>query len=230
MYQQGYNQGFSNNNNNLRGEEIVKNPNRLKVFGGGVVNAKPDKAEIAIGVITENKQLELAQKENAEITQHVIDSMKNMGILAKDIQTRNYNIITKYDYIDGKQVFRGHEVTNYLKVVVRNINDIGEIIDTSVRNGANAVDNISFIVSDRSNYYNEALRLAIEDAQNKALVIGNKLKVKVNIVPIQIIELGEDRGNYLTAITFKETDGGTNIQAGENKITAAIEVIFIYSE
>lgn len=229
MYQQGYSEVFPSNYN-LRGEESVKNPNRLKVFGDGIVNAKPDKAEIEIGVITENKQLELAQKENAKITQQVIDSIKNMGVLEKDIQTKNYNIRTKYDYIDGKQEFRGYEITNYLKVVVQNINDVGKIIDTSVKNGANTVDNINFIVSDRSKYYNEALKLAIEDAQNKALVIGNKLKVKVNIVPIQITEKGIGRENSLTAITFKATDGSTPIEAGENKITAAIEAIFIYSE
>ena len=133
----------------MREEENVKNANRLKVFGGGIVNAKPDKAEIAIGVITENKQLELAQKENAKITQQVIDSIKSMGVLEKDIQTKNYNIRTKYDYIDGKQEFRGYEVTNYLKVVVRNINDVGERIHTAVKNGANNVENISFIVSDK---------------------------------------------------------------------------------
>ena len=107
MYQQGYSEVFPNNYNcyNHREEETLRNANRLKVFGVGVVNVKPDIAEIAIGVITENKRLELAQKENAEITQQVIDSIKSMGVLAKDIQTQNYNIRTKYDFIDGKQVF-----------------------------------------------------------------------------------------------------------------------------
>ncbi len=232
MYQQGYSEVFPNNYNcyNHREEETLRNANRLKVFGVGVVNVKPDIAEIAIGVITENKQLELAQKENAEITQQVIDSIKSMGVLAKDIQTQNYNIRTKYDFIDGKQVFTGYEVANYLQVVVRNINDVGEIIDTAVRNGTNVVNNISFMVSDRSKYYNEALKLAIEEAQDKALIIANKLKVKVNIVPIQIVEQGGGRGDSLTPITFKAADASTPIEAGQNKITASIEAIFIYIE
>lgn len=229
VYQPGFRELFPNNNI-FSEEEIARTTNTLKVFGTGIVNAKPDKAEVTIGVITENKQLNLAQKENAKIAQQVIDSIKNMGILENDIQTKDYNIRTKYDYIDGKQVFSGYEVSNYLKVVVRNIKDVGNIIDTAVNNGANIVDNISFIVSDKSKYYNEALRLAIEDAQNKALVIGNKLNVRINIVPIKIIEQGIGREENLSAITFKSTAGSTPIESGENKVIASIEAIFRYSE
>ena len=36
---------------------------------------KPDAAEVIIGVITENAQLEVAQEENARITQQVINSI-----------------------------------------------------------------------------------------------------------------------------------------------------------
>lgn len=232
MYQQGYNEVSPNYYNYDNGREMrsAKYGNRLKVFGRATVNVKPDIAEISIGVITENKQLKQTQKENTKITQQVVDSIKSMGILAKDIQTQNYNIREKNDYIDGEQVFRGYEVTNYLKVVVKNINHVGEIIDTAVKNGANTVDNIRFIVSDASKYYAEALRLAIEDAQNKALVMGNKLRVKVNNVPIEIIEQGGDSIAPLTVMTFKATSGSTPIEAGENKITAVIEGMFIYDE
>lgn len=230
MYQQEYNEGSPNNYNyyDWRDMRGGKYSNRLKVFGRATVNVKPDRAEISIGVITENEQLKQTQKENSKITQEVVDSIKNKGILAKDIQTQNYNIREKNDYIDGKQVFRGYEVTNYLKVVVKNINDVGEIIDTAVKNGANTIDNIRFIVGDVSRYYAEALRLAIEDAQNKALVMANKLKVKVNNVPIEIIEQSGGSREPLTVMTFKATNGSTPIEAGENEINAVVEGIFIY--
>ena len=123
--------------------------------------------------------------------------------MPKYIQTQNYNIRPNYDYIDGKQVFRGYEVSNNLKVLIRNINFAGEIIDTAVKNGANTVSGINFIVSDQTKYYYEALRLAIEDAQNKASVMANELKVKLNIIPIQINE--QDKGNItpLAVMTLK---------------------------
>ena len=204
--------------------------NRFKVFGKGIVSVKPDAAEVVIGVITENIQLEVAQAENAEITKQVINSIMEIGVLPKYIQTQNYSIRPNYDYINGSQIFRGYEVSNYLKVIIRDITFAGEIIDTAVKNGANIISGISFIVSDQTKYYYEALRLAITDAQNKASVMSNKLKVKLNIIPIQINE--QDKGNItpLTVMNLKSVGGVTPIEAGENKITADIEAIFIYTE
>ena len=206
-----------------------KNHNRLKVFGKGSVNVKPDAAEVVIGVITENIQLEAAQEENAKITTQVINSIKAIWVLPKYIQTQNYNIRPTYDYIEGKQVFRGYEVSNNLKILIRNIDLVGEIIDIAVKNGANTVSGVSLIVSDQTKYYYEALRLAVADSQKKASVMANELNVNLNIIPIQIIE--QDKGNIspITGITFKYESGATPIEAGENKITADIEAIFIYT-
>lgn len=207
-----------------------KYSNRFKVFGKGIVNAKPDMAEIVIGVITENTQLEVAQQENANITQQVINSIIEMGVLPEYIQTQSYNIRANYDYINGKQVFRGYEVTNNLKITITNINSAGEIIDTAVKNGANSVSGINFIVSDQERYYYEALSIATTDAQNKARVMANKLNVNLNITPIQINE--QEMGNIvpLSTMTFKAASGTTPIEAGENKIIANIEAVFTYTD
>ena len=217
--------------NNYKLDDYIsgKNHSRLKVFGKGSINVKPDAAEVGIGVITENIQLEAAQEENAKITTEVINSIKAIGVLPKYIQTHNYNIRPTYDYIEGKQVFRGYEVSNNLKILIRNIDLVGEIIDIAVKNGANTVSGVSLIVSDKTKYYYEALRLAVVDSQKKASVMANELNVNLNIIPIQIIE--QDKGNIslITGITFKYESGTTPIEAGENKITADIEAIFIYT-
>lgn len=111
----------------------VKSKNKLKVFGRGVVSVKPDAAEVNNWIKTENNQLEIAQEENANITQQVLNSIIELGVLPKYIQTQNYNIRSNYDFIDGKQVFRAYEVNNNLKVLIKNIELAGEIIDTAVK-------------------------------------------------------------------------------------------------
>ncbi|MBE6087075.1 SIMPL domain-containing protein [Clostridium beijerinckii] len=202
-------------------------PNRLKVIGKGTVSVKPDLAEIVVGVITEDLQLEVAQEENAKITQEVINSIRALGIPLKNIQTENYSIRPNYDYINGKQVFRGYEVINNLKILISNINNVGEVIDTAVSNGANSLTGIIFIVSDETKYYYEALRRALQDAQNKARVVADQLKVKLNTIPIQINEQNETTSTPLV-MTLKSTSNTTPIEAGENIINADIEAIFTY--
>jgi len=217
-------------NYNLDNYDNTNYSNKLKVLGKGIINVKPDVAEVVLGVITENIQLEVAQEENAKIMEQVINSIEEIGVLPKYIQTQNYNIRPNYDYINGKQIFRGYEVNNNLKVLISDINTVGEIIDTAVKNGANTVSGINFIVSDQTKYYYEALRLATTDAQNKATVMANKLKVKLNIIPIEINE--QDKGTItpLGVMTFKSASGATPIEAGENTITADIEAVFLYTE
>ena len=217
-------------NYNLPDYANSKCGNKFKVFGKGTVSVKPDTAEVIIGVISENVQLQVAQEENTNATAKVINSIKEIGVLPKYIQTQNYNIRPNYDYIDGRQVFREYEVSNYLKVLISDINYAGEIIDTAVKNGANTVSGISFIVSDQTTHYYEALSLAVTDAQNKASTMANKLNVKLNIIPIQINEQYMGNVTPLTVMALKSVDGATPIEAGENKITADIEAVFIYTQ
>lgn len=171
--------------------------------------------------------MEVAQEENAKITQDVINSLRALGIPLKNIQTENYSIRPNYDYINGKQVFRGYEVINNLKILISNVNNVGVVIDTAVSNGANSLTGIIFIVSDETKYYYEALRRALQDAQNKARVVADQLKVKLNIIPIQINEQNETTSTPLV-MTLKSTSNTTPIEAGENIINADIEAIFTY--
>ena len=203
--------------------------NTIRVIGRGIISVEPDSAEVIIGVITQDELLSEAQEENSRVTNDVINSINEIGVLPKYIQTQDYNIRSVYDYIDGKQVFRAYEVSNYLKVTIKNIDIAGEVIDTAVKNGANSISGINFIVSDRAQYYSEALRLAVEDAKNKAIVISKEINVSLNDIPIEVNEQNSGLIAPLSVATFKGVGEGVPIEAGQNKINAEIEAVFIYN-
>lgn len=212
---------------NMDGFDLRKPGNILKIMGEGIVNVRPDIAQVVIGVITEDIKLKVAQNENTRIVNEIIVSLNNMGIKSNDIQTSNYTVRIKNDYIDGKEIFRGYEVSNYLKISVNDIASVGEVIDASVDKGANYIDKINFVISDTTKYYNQALKLAIEDAQNKAILMSSKLKAKVNILPLRIVEKTPNNNEYSPAFALK-TSNSTPIEAGETSIQAIIEAVFIY--
>lgn len=202
---------------------------KLKVEGRGTIRVQPDTAVIIIGVSTEDVQLRTAQEENTRITTAVLNTLRNLGVPSRDITTQAYVIEPQYDFIDGRQVFRGYRVLHSLRITIRDINRIGEIIDSAVASGANIVNNISFTVSDPSLYYRQALNAAIDDAQAKAVVIGRKLNIAVSQVPVQITE--EDY-QYVTPIQpflAQAAPMTTPIQAGQIEITARIEAVFAYA-
>jgi uncharacterized protein len=232
MYQNLYSNPYSAHQSSFRPEVpgAVQGVFKLKVEGKGTVKISPDIATISIGVSTQDISLEKAQRENARITQQVINSIKKLGIPSKDIQTQAYVITPEYDYVDGKQVFRGYRVLNNLKVIVRDIQKVGLVIDTAVQSGANVVDNISFSASDTTRQYEQALKLAIEDAQGKARAIAEKLNVRLNMIPVEIVEqsIPESRPFFGVA-AMKAAEASTPIEAGEIEITARIEATFNYT-
>lgn len=205
----------------------VKN-NLMTVYGKGNIRVKPDIAVASIGVIVENKDLKVAQAESIEKANRILDTLRRMGIKERDIKTENYTITPEYDYIEGKQVFRTYKITNTFRVTLRDLSRIGEIIDAAVASGANVVNNITFTIDNPEKYYNQALKIAVRNALEKARELGETLNVIVNNTPIRIIEeKKEPRPVYRQAVLAASTEA-TPIMEGVIEINADVKAIFNY--
>ncbi|WP_318618291.1 SIMPL domain-containing protein [Sporosarcina sp. YIM B06819] len=200
----------------------------MTVTGIGNLTVAPDTAQIQLEVRTENKQLNHAQKENAYEMNQVIDSLLRLGIPREDIQTVSYNIIPQYDYIEGKQVFRGYEVTNAITVKITDIDQVGNVIDVAVQNGANGVSTIRFTVENEPLYYQQALSLALKNSLAKAQTMADTMQLHLDPTPIKIVE--EHRAESVAPRMFaaKEMSGSTPIEQGQMMISATVEVQFQY--
>ncbi len=200
---------------------------KLKVEGTGHIKVQPDLAIVVLGVVTENKELKLAQEENTAKMNAVLRTLREMGIPSEDIQTQSYNITPQYDFIEGKQVLRGYRVEHLLEITIRDMSKIGAIIDTAVQNGANQVNSIRFSVGNPSVYYQQALNAAVDDALTKAGTLGRKLNIAVSQVPVQIVEMGYEAGP-IVPLMYQTAATTTPIQTGQIEITARIDAIFAY--
>ena len=200
---------------------------KMTLYGRGSVRVKPDIANVQIGVVTEARDLMVAQESNARITTQVINGLKQMGIEEKDVQTQDYSIRPEYDYIDGRQVFRGYNVQNILNVTVRNIERVGAIVDAAVANGANQVGGISFNIENPREQYRRALQMALQDAKDKAEAIAKKNHYVLCSTPISIQEEGE-LGIIAQEATLLKAASTTPIQPGQLEITASVKVEFWY--
>lgn len=119
-------------------------PRVITVIGRATLSRKPDTVIIQLEVMTENEQIQQAQQENAYKMNQVIQTLIQSGIIKEDIQTSSYIIHPRYDYVDGKQVFKGYQVINSIMVKIKKLDLVGHIIDTAVKNGVNQVSNIQF--------------------------------------------------------------------------------------
>ncbi|HZJ57101.1 MAG TPA: SIMPL domain-containing protein [Clostridia bacterium] len=206
--------------------------NTLTVTGTGKVSIKPDVAYLEVGVRTVDKDAKIAQDENKDIMTKIVGKLASLNIEDKDIQTSAYNIWPRYNYNGNREILEGYEVENMLRVTVRKIDSVGEVLDAVSREGANRSYGISFGILDTAAVYEEALEKAMDKAKAKAEVMAKKAGVILE-KPLAVYEGNTPNEIYprgMTGINFVEdemdSNGGVPIASGELEIEAHITIIY----
>jgi len=200
----------------------------MTVTGNGKVVAQASYVQLQIEVTTQGKNVQQAQQENASTMNRVIQSILALTIPRENIQTAAYTIAPIYDYVEGKQVFTGYEVTNAITVKVPDTNLVGAVIDTAVENGANRISSIQFKIDHADVYYQQALSLALHNAQMKANTIAQTLHLALHPQPLEIVEENESGPVLYKSMAMADSSITTPIEQGQITISAAVRVTFQY--
>jgi len=153
---------------NQEAQPIVRTVN---VTGSGQAYLVPDIAYIYVGVHTEKPTASEAMAENNAQTQKMIQALKDFGIDAKDIRTTNFSIWPqdKYDPQSGLPTGqKTYSVDNTVYVTVRQLDKLGDLLDTVVAAGANTVNSVQFDVADKTDAIKNARAEAVKDAEAQA--------------------------------------------------------------
>ncbi|MDI6600851.1 MAG: SIMPL domain-containing protein [Thermoanaerobacteraceae bacterium] len=204
--------------------------NVITVNGEGVIKVKPDMAYVNMGVETINKTAKEAQDKNADAMNKLIQALKGLGITEDDIKTTNYSIYPEQYYDDktNQNIISGYHVTNMVEVTVRDINNVGNVIDSAGESGANRMYNVRFTISDDSAYYQQALKIAAKNAKDKAEGIAKGLGVNLG-APVKVIEQSSGGPIVYNNIEYmKAREAATPISSGELEITAQITVDYSF--
>ena len=148
----------------------------ITIEGRGEVRAAPDMATINSGVMSQGETAREALDANTAAMNELIAALKEAGIEARDIQTSGFSVNPNYVYSDERDAngyslpprINGYQVSNSVTVVVRDLADLGSILDKSVTVGANTVNGVSFSVAAPSDLLDEARKAAFAEAREKA--------------------------------------------------------------
>lgn len=199
--------------------------NRIILRGDGLVSVFPDLAIIRLGLVSEGENLTQLQEDNSVIVSNIISAIEAIGV--EEISTFDYSIEKNIIYEDGRRIDRGYIIRNILEIKTFDMENLGLIIDTAVASGANQVDQVLFQVSNPSDYYQEALNLAIMDGIEKARNIGETFGFNINITPISITEAGSAIEPPVPFNLAREVGSITPILPGDQTIRASVTMEFI---
>lgn len=201
----------------------------INVNGSSKVVLTPDIAYIYIGVQSEDEDAEQAVADNNERTQGVIDALLADGIAEEDIQTTNFSVYPRLDYGPNGEL-RGitFVVNNSVYVTLRDIDQIGGVLNEAVSAGANSISGISFDVEDKNEALSEAREQAIEDARGQAEELAQAAGVTLG--DIQTIN---SYSSFPPAPIYERdfameaaVAAGVPISPGQMTITMEVNVVF----
>lgn len=143
---------------------------RIVVTGVGSVHVAPDYARISSGVTTKAKTVKEASDANAKVMSAITATLLDAGIAQTDIQTSRFSVQPVYASPQSgpEPKLSGYSVSNQADVVIRQISNVGDVLDRLVRAGATNIGNIALLVSDPSKALDQAREAAVADARRKA--------------------------------------------------------------
>ena len=208
----------------------------LNITGNGSTAISPDIAYVNVGVRTEARTVKVSVSQNNSTAERVMKALSDLGVKDTDLRTSNFRIYSfeKHDQETGELLGTFYVVDNNIIVTVRDLSILGELLDSSVKAGANTINNIQFDLADHTSAVkqarDEALKNAIEQAQEMADA------AEINLGEIQTIYY-YDSVPYIAEAAYmdygKGGGGGFSaermdvpINPGQVTITASVSIVF----
>lgn len=206
----------------------------LSVSGSGAVQGAPDQALITLGVVTRAETAGEAQQENAAKATAIRNALATLGIEDKDVKTEDYNFSPEYSRErNERSVIIGYSASNTIRVKVRNVALVGDVVDAALASGANTVHSLDFSIRDTNGLRRRALESAVKDARDKADAIAHALGKSI----VGVHHVTENTGIFQPRqsngmMMMKSIDAAaesTPIDAGTLSLTADVHIEFILS-
>ncbi|MEM6283376.1 MAG: SIMPL domain-containing protein, partial [Chloroflexota bacterium] len=187
------------------------------------------------GVRTANNEVSAAFDENNQTVNAVISAVQGAGIAADDISTVSIYAFTR-DLSDpfaapdpnaAPQVT--YEVTNDLRIIVRDTAAVGSVIATAVNAGANNIYGLNFRFSDEDALEFTAQELAMEHAAAQAARYADLAGVELG----EIVAISETIGGG-GPIPFAAqgfgggggAGGGAPVEPGDLTVSVQVQVTY----
>jgi hypothetical protein len=200
--------------------------------GQASVSAAPDMAMVQSGVVSDAATAGEAMTANTAAMSAVVARIKDAGIEGRDIQTSGFSVSPRYrrlkdgDDGDFRSEIVGYRVSNNVSVRVRDLANLGALLDAMVRDGANQIGGISFIVSDAETLKDKARKAAMADAVRKAELYAEAAGVKLGrVLSINEQDFGGPRPQMMMARADMAMEGApAPIEAGETSLQVRVNV------
>ena len=209
-------------------------PNTIAVSGMAEQEVAPDMAYIDVGINVRADDAETARTQEAQIASQIRRALLGLAITDNDLQNTSYYLYQEYKVDrNGVRTADKYVLDSSIKVTVKDLDKLSQVIDNVVEAGATNISNITYALSTQNIIQRQLLATAVENARDKAAVVanagsrtlGNMLSADINSFDGgTIVAYG---ANKLRSTTKLAEDGvATKLSPGKIKLNARVQVVF----
>jgi uncharacterized protein YggE len=137
----------------------------VQANGSATLTAKPNQAQLDIGVVTIGVTAQEASQKNASLSDTVQAALSKVLGSAGTLQTVSYYVTPRYSTTPNQpSVIIGYTAGNTVRVTTTDLSQIGLLIDAANQAGANSVGGLSFGLQNPEPLVEQALTLATKQA------------------------------------------------------------------
>lgn len=200
----------------------------ITVQGSAQVSVDPDMVTIQTNASAKAGSMADAQAQISAIIESATGKLLDLGVLGDDIVTSNYSYYPNYNYETG--TITSYEANHTLSITCRDVEMLDGVIGVLTDCGLSQIYNVSFDLSNRSALYRQALELAIQAAEEKALTMaaasGKTLTSLKSIEENASYSEGYAINARTDMVTSESAKGVTGIRSGGVSVSARVTAVY----
>jgi uncharacterized protein YggE len=224
--------------------------NTISVSGTAEVDATPDVATFSFTVKETSKVIKDAQDVISKKVSTILAGLDDAGVDEKDIKTQSYTMYPKYEWVkvkaqenvalDGtifypgnnnKQVQTGFDVSQSVRVNLRDFDKVGEVLELFAEAGVENLNGPNFQIDEPDELQQEAREMAIDEAKEKAKRLAKDLGVKLG----KVVSFNEGSHGYNPQPYYAKSavmafdsvaEYAPELPIGENTVTANVTIVY----
>ena len=200
----------------------------ITVQGTAQIMADPDEVSVTANASVTANTVGSAQEAMNAIVAAATQKLLELGVLDADIVTSDYGYHPRYNY--DTNTITGYEANHTLMITCRDVEMLDGVIGALTDSGFANIYSVSYDISTRSELYQQALDLAIQRAEEKALRMAQTGGLMITGIR-SIAENGGYNEGYAASTkvdgaVLRSESAATGIRSGGVSVSAGVTVTY----
>lgn len=209
-------------------KQTIQKPFGITVFGSAIIRVEPDTAVLTFAVSNLDKHPQKAFQPTRQIAQKVSAYLVQTNI--KEVSTSRISLNTSYRYTAGENKFEGYLTKITYTVLLRNLEQVENVLSGVVDAGVNDITSVDFQTSRLKEIRIQARQRAVDAAKEKAEIYCTAAGVRLgNVIHIEDVnpdQLRGREGHVVHEIPIEEDGPLQAVNPGSIVVGAAVLMAF----